>query len=267
MKSYIVALDLHGTLLDLNWKISAGQETALAERLNEIKDIADVYLCTGNDFSFVESYVPAEVMSHVKGCILESGCVLNNLSQDICLTTSDTIDKASRLQSYLEKKQYPFVKYFGQRKTTVTLFTCDEQSGESPEKYHDLVDKDLKSSEFGEDFYITYSNVALDIVPINHSKWYTLKKIAQDTGEDCKIISFMDSYNDKEVVKYSDYSFLPQNASDSLIQYLRAHTKLIFPVGKFHFFRGIAYLCSEKYTEAVVAGLRFFKHADKHKKI
>jgi len=250
MKNFLVALDLHGTLLDLGWEIQPELIPDLVNAITYLSPIANFYICTGNDFKFVTKHIPKSVLSLITGCILETGCILNNN----CLTGENTQKKAYELKKYFQERQYSFVKYFGERKTTITLFTCDEQGGEPPEKYLQTISQDLQNSTFKNDFYITYSNVAFDIIPANYSKWNTLKTIKGNTSHE--IICFMDSYNDKEIALYSDYTILPQNTTENLFNYLKQHQKSISPLENFDFSQKQAYLCEDNYTLAVINGLK-----------
>jgi len=258
MKRYIIALDLHGTLLDLNWKISRGHQSELVSLLKEISHIADIYVCTGNDHTFVEKYVPADILKCVDGCVLETGCMIYKTSQKNFLTNDNTISKVSSLHEFFKAKKYPFVKYFANREASISMFTCDESGGEEPVKYYETVRNDLQNHEYSDLFYVTWSNVAIDIIPIDISKWNALKHISEDR---C-IISFMDSFNDKEIALNSDYSFLPKNASVELINYLRSNTKLVFPLSKFHFLRDYAYVTESSYTKSIIEGLSTFKKSE-----
>ena len=121
---------------------------------------------------------------------------------------------------------------------------------------YDIINSDLLKHKYGKDFYITWSNVAFDIIPKNFSKWDTLKKIAQDR----QIISFLDSYNDCSLAQFSNFTFLPKNSSEKLIFYLRKHNKLIFPLNAFHFCKNQCYISEKSYTEAVIEGLTYLKN-------
>ena len=250
MKKYIIALDLHGTLLDLNWKIKPDLENDLKNVLTNLIPNVDFYICTGNNFSFVEKYVPKDIFDLINGFILETGCILNQT----ILTDHEIISKINILKDYLIKKQYPFIKFFADRKSSISIFTCDEYGGEPPERYLDTITNDLQTHEYQNDFYVTYSNVAIDIIPANFSKWNTLKTIKDNTS--CEIISFMDSYNDKDVALYSDYTILPNNSSHELLNYLKQNNKNIIPLKDFAFSQKQAYFCDDKYTLAVINGLK-----------
>jgi hydroxymethylpyrimidine pyrophosphatase-like HAD family hydrolase len=255
MKDFIVAIDLHGTLLDENWKISEFAKDNLVRLLKEMQEKADFYICTGNDYSFIKEYIPRDLFNTINGFVCESGCVTIQNNKKTILTDEKLMQKSFELAVYLKKKNYPFLKYFGNRETTVTLFTKDEKGGESPENYYDILNADLQNYEFKDDFYIAWSNVAFDIIPTGFSKWNSLQKIAENKT----IVSFMDSYNDKEIAMFSDYTIMPLNVSDKLIEYLRENGSLIFPLDKFHIYKHSNFISKKTYTDAVIEGLKYIK--------
>jgi hypothetical protein len=68
----------------------------------------------------------------------------------------------------------------------------------------------------------------------------------------------MDSYNDKEIAKNADFTFLPRNSSAELIRYLHVNQKLVFPIGKFPVMRHQCYTSEHSYAAGVVDGMRRF---------
>ena len=255
MKKYVVALDLHGTLLDEKWEIPSRLQKELINLLNDLSPVVEFYICTGNDYSFVEKHIPGEVIKLIDGFILETGCIVYSNGVKEYRTPEKTRKEAEALKHYLSKKNYPFVKYFGERESTITLFTADENGGEAPERFYDIINSDLLSHKYGKNFYITWSNVAFDIIPNKFSKWDTLYKISQNR----LIFSFLDSYNDSGIARYSDFTFLPKNSSDKLLFYLRKNNKLIFRLKSFHLFKNQCYISDKSFTEAVIEGLDYLK--------
>ena len=255
MKKVIIALDLHGTLLDVNWKITTGNRELLLGLLNDMSPYVDFYICTGNDYSFVEKYVDKDILNLIHGFVLESGCLAYKSSQKTVLTDESTTRKTKELEEYLKSLKLPFIKYFAKREASISIFTCDESGGEVPAKFYEIIKYELDHHEYKDDFCVTWSNVAIDIIPTGYSKWNTLKKHAEDKT----IISFMDSFNDKEIALYSDYCILPANSSEELIFYLRNNNRLIFPLKQSHFIKNHGYIASTKYTDAVIEGLNYLK--------
>ncbi|MFH1760820.1 MAG: hypothetical protein ABIA63_06935, partial [bacterium] len=54
---YLVGIDLHGTLLDDQWEIKDHLKEPLAEKLEHLKDFCGVYVCSGNDLTFIKKYI------------------------------------------------------------------------------------------------------------------------------------------------------------------------------------------------------------------
>ena len=74
---YVIGVDLHGTLLDERWQIENVAKKELIDAIRSIKDFCKVYVCSGNDLTFVKEYVPIELRKHFDGYILETGCVIS----------------------------------------------------------------------------------------------------------------------------------------------------------------------------------------------
>ena len=255
MINYMIAIDLHGTLLGMRWDISPQLTQELCDILDYFGAIAEIYVCTGNDSSFVQKHLPRDIHSRITGLILESGCILERSGRVEYLTTAQSVQHIKSIETFLKSRQYPFAKYFATRESTISIFTTDENGGEFPEQFADIVASDLKSHEYGDEFYLTWSNVAIDIIPAGVSKWSALQSVADGKT----LVSFMDSYNDKEIALYSDFTFLPQNTAPALISHLRANNTLVFPLSRFYFLKGSSFLCQKSYTEAVIEGLHYLK--------
>ncbi|MCL2063285.1 MAG: HAD hydrolase family protein [Candidatus Cloacimonetes bacterium] len=284
MKKYIIAFDLHGTLLDLNWNISNEHLQEILSLLNDLNSIADFFIITGNDYSFVEKHLPKELIDMMSGFVLETGSYIlmpkykfdkDNTLLSIYLDDMESSNKhcshdwikiCNELLAYFQEKKYSFIKYFGNRKASISIFTCDENGGEDPLKFYDIIQNDLNQHKFGDLFFLTWSNVALDIIPNDVSKWIALKSIAEYLNNQINfqspisIISFVDSYNDREIAEYSNYSILPSNCSKSLIEHLRKKNKLVLPLNRFHFIENLVYISENKYTLGVIEGLKFLKN-------
>jgi len=263
MKKYIIAIDLHGTLLDDKWKISKRHHYELITLIKELKEYVSFYICTGNDYDFVVEHLPEEIVRNMNGFILETGCIMYKNENKTYLTSEKIRREAIELQNYFYAKDYYFIKQQGKRESTITLFTSDKKSGRSPEFYYDIIYKDLQQHKFKDNFYITWSNVAIDIIPREMSKWYTLKNIKDKLyfEDNSYIISFVDSYNDKEIANFSNYTFLPLNSSSKLIDYLRYNNKLIFKTNKFHTMINQCYKSDKLFSEAVIDGLNQLKES------
>jgi len=253
-KEYVIAIDLHGTLLNMRWKIAPEQREPLLAILEQVASIADIYICSGNDFDFIRQYVEPEVLAYMAGCVLETGCVLHDFTTQTYLIDEGTRLKVKELEKGLMAKKYPFVKYFGKREATISLFTRNEFGGEPPQRFFDMVQHDIDRHKYADLFYLTFSNVALDIIPIGYTKWGTIDQIAEGRP----VVSFIDSYNDREIALYSHMTFMPKNSANVLREYLIQHQRSVLPIEAFTFQEGTACLCSKKYTEGVIEGLELF---------
>jgi len=253
-KKYVIAVDLHGTLLNSHWKISERLRRPLLSALEQVASVADVYICSGNDFSFIQQYVGEDILAHMKGCVLESGCLLHDFTTPTYLIDEDLHYKVKELEKYLMAKKFPFIKYFGKREATISLFTCDENGGDPPKRYFDIIQHDLDRHKYADLFYLTFSNVALDIIPYGYSKWSAISHIADART----VVAFIDSYNDREIALYSHITFLPKNSSPVLIEYLTQNQKSVMPVEAYQFAEDTACMLSKKYTEGVIEGLEHF---------
>jgi len=258
MKKTIIAIDLHGTLLDLDWTITKKSRDELISLLNKMKANFDFYICTGNDFTFVEKYIDKEILKTIHGYILESGCVVYKSHNKTLLTDDITIRKAKEIEEHFISLKLPFIKHFAKRETSVSIFTYDENGGEEPVKHFETIFDILSKHKHADSFYATWSNVAIDIIPNGYTKWTALKECANDSF----VISFMDSNNDKEIALNSDLCIMPNNVSHELIAHLRNNNKLVYQLDKFHFLRNNGYITESSYTKGVIEGLKYLKSQD-----
>ena len=208
----IAAIDLHGTLLNSNWEISKEQNSSLIKLLTKLSASIDFYICTGNDVSFLEQQLAKELLTCFKGYILETGCTLYTNNTITNLTEEKTVTLIKELEALIKRENYNYIKYFAKRHTTISIFTKDENGGVNPEILYPQICDFISKEQYSKDVYVTYSDVAVDIVPQANNKYTGIKKIANNK----EIIAVADSYNDVELLAYSDYVFLPANYSSSL---------------------------------------------------
>ena len=205
---YILGIDLHGTLLDCKWQIDRSHEQDLVQLLAKIKKYAEVFVCTGNDYSFIEKYLPDSVIRAMSGFVLETGCLLRAEGKQKRLTDPQTVSRIKQLEQDLKKIKFSQVLYFAQRDTTVSMFTRDEQGGSDPQDLFNRVIQWIEESEYQGLFNITHSSVAVDIIPVGFDKYRGLSEF----GGGREIISIADSRNDLSMISKADYSFVPANA-------------------------------------------------------
>jgi hydroxymethylpyrimidine pyrophosphatase-like HAD family hydrolase len=245
MKKDIIAIDLHGTLLDEHWRFPENLLTEFKRLYAVLKDRFDFYLCTGNDISFLNRYLSSDLLDCFTAFILETGAVFANSKEEKVLIKEDILGKKNELEVILKQQGFEFIKYFAQRKASISLFTITEDSGENPELYYPLIKRYVENSEYNEQFYVTYSNVAIDIIPRGISKYTGLKQICHEQ----RIISLLDSMNDFDLAVNSDICFLPGNSTETLLKSVEFKG--------IEFFNHIdkIYLCRKNYGEAVIEAL------------
>jgi len=209
-KDFCIGIDLHGTLLDKKEKIDKRFHKPLEHIIRKLKTKAKIYLCTGNDLPFVKEVVPKEIFNLLDGCVLETGCVVSKGGKEI-VGTSEKIQKLSQvLKRELEGKRFPEVTEFRRRLTTVSLF-C-----KSPKKFFEKVNGFVENSRYGKDFSVTYSSVAVDVIPKGYDKYVGMKMVSHG-----KIIGIADSMNDFNLLLKSDFSFVPSNCPQEVIDKLK----------------------------------------------
>ena len=223
---YIIGIDLHGTLLDEQWAIKDEIKQDLITQLNEVKKIAKVYVCSGNDITFIHKYIPEDVVKCFDGYVLETGCVVSEGNEEKIIIPQDLIAVIKELESKLKEKNFKQVKYFGRRLITISLFTKDEFSGTDPVEFFPQAMSVVKDLGFEDKVLVTHSNVAIDIIPKGYNKFTGLKYVA---GED-QTIGIADSLNDLALITDADYAFIPANASINLVEKLKSLGKEIVAI-------------------------------------
>ncbi len=227
---YCIGIDLHGTLLDNDWEIKPQVKEELIFELKRISEFGAVYICTGNDLTFIHKHVPEDVRRLLAGYILETGCVVSDENKETIIIPNENIAVIKKLRQVLEQEFGAKTKYFGRRLITISMFTKDEFDGEDPENLHSEVKEFVDKSEFKNYVHVTHSNVAVDIIPINSHKFTGLKYVAGDA----KTIGIADSLNDFDLILNADFSFLPSNASPKIETELKKYNKKIEILEKFY---------------------------------
>jgi hydroxymethylpyrimidine pyrophosphatase-like HAD family hydrolase len=209
--AYIVGLDLHGTLLEPGEVIREELVPEITHALERVRQRALVYLCTGNDKSFVDRKVPESIREILDGYVLETGC---SISQDkdteTVLTTMDERRTIKNLERLLKIQEFPEVNYFAHRLTSIAMFTDD------PPGFFIRVKGFVDETEFREDVDVIYSSVAVDIIPKGYNKFRGLHAAAEGR----KTIGIADSINDLPLLMESDYAFSPKNLAPGIIEIL-----------------------------------------------
>lgn len=255
MNKKVLAIDLHGTLIDHQWNFP---DQLLKEFIiihDQLKQFFDFYICTGNNLDFVIHYLPKPLISCFKGFILETGAVFSDGYDEEILISSDLIREIMELKNQIEAQNYSFIKYFANRSASISAFTRSEFEGESPEQYVKIIDDFVKKSNLSDKVYTTYSNVAIDIIPNGISKLTGIQSIAEKKF----IISLLDSMNDVDLAIHSNICFLPSNASPDLLnivphQSINAFLPQLNEINQSE--TGNVFLCQKSYSYGVLEALR-----------
>jgi len=206
-RDFIVGIDLHGTLLEPGEKFPEELVVPIAQELDRLKSKALLWLCTGNDLSFVRKKVPEPVLEMLDGYVLETGCSVSRdkLSEEV-ITTDEERKTIRDLEKMLRQMKFAELDYFAHRLTTISMF-CKE-----PRNFFSKVKAVVDRTEFQSRVQVTYSSVAVDILPKGYDKYRGLYAVSEGR----KTIGVADSVNDQNLLLRSDYAFAPSNFAREL---------------------------------------------------
>ncbi len=224
---YIISIDLHGTLLDKDENLSKGSAEKLTLLLKTKPENVKTFICTGNDLSFIKRKLGNDVFNLFDGAVLETGVVISlDKKNEEILVNNSVVKQIKELQEKLIKDDFKEIYKFANRIASISMFTNFE---ESVFNFYDKI-KDNPSID-SDQFRVTYSNVAVDILPKGFNKFTGIKEIEKRISEkskvkvNSKIIAIADSVNDYELLKNADISFLPKNGNLDVIQDLEIEGK------------------------------------------
>ncbi|HPM01338.1 MAG TPA: hypothetical protein PK816_04190 [Candidatus Cloacimonadota bacterium] len=252
MKKDIIAIDLHGTLLNEHWKLPERQAKAFWSLFSELKHCYDFYICTGNDYSFLTRYLTSDFLTCFTGFILETGCVYRENGLEQILISPQLTACVKQLESDLKSADFPFIHYFATRKASISMFTHTEQTGTAPDLHYPEIKSFMANHPLANLFYVTWSNVAIDIIPKSVSKLTGVQNIADGR----RIISLVDSMNDFDLAVQSDLCFLPANSSKKLLENISYEKIDMFR--EIQHSKGI-YLCNKSYSEGVIEAMSLIR--------
>jgi len=208
---YIIGLDLHGTLLEPGEVLRDELVPEIARALSAVREKALIYLCTGNDLSFVDQKVPRNLRELLDGYVLETGCsVSNDKKAETMLTSLEDRNKIKELERLLNRQGFVELNYFAHRLTSIAMFT------ENPPGFFKKVKEFVDSTPFKESVDVIYSSVAVDIIPRGYNKFRGLVAAAQGR----KTIGVADSVNDLPLLIYADHAFAPANLAPQVAGFL-----------------------------------------------
>ncbi len=210
--TYAVGIDLHGTLLNEDWKID--DESLLLSSLNSLTDKCNLYICTGNDLHFIEEYIPLQVRSVFDGFILESGAVISDGIKEQVLISDELKAIIKKTEEDLKELKIPEILFFARRLASISMFTKNKTSGTHPYKLWEYISAFIAQKTYAKYLSVTHSDVAVDIFPAAVSKFTAFDMISSNQHK----IAIADSFNDWDFLAFSDLSCLPANACSHLEQ-------------------------------------------------
>ncbi len=222
-----IGIDMHGTLVPSDTEDVAAQHVgALIEamRAARVKAGARLYLCTGNDFAYVRERLNPAVLSEFTGFVLECGCVVRSGSTTEVLVSPETTFSMRRLETELRNARLPGLRFFGHREAIVTAFNAwpdGDPSSKASAETLDLLASTVRSvvAEMNMECRVSVmkAGVAVDVVPVGHSKLTGLLFVAGSTDT----FAIADSMNDADLLLGTDRALIPLDAQRDLIDHIR----------------------------------------------
>jgi hydroxymethylpyrimidine pyrophosphatase-like HAD family hydrolase len=225
-RQFAAGIDLHGTLLDPGWQVPPALRNDLVGALEYIRPVCELFLCTGNDLTFVYDHLGHELPALFDGFVLETGCVVSHGNDEEILVPDDVLSKVKELEMRLQEAHLPGVQYFGRRLATISLFTKTEAGGADPAHLYPRVKDEVQRMGYGEDVLVTHSDVAVDIIPGGFNKYTGLRQATEAPV----LIGIADSLNDLHLIESAEMAFLPANASPALLKELHGRGREVFPI-------------------------------------
>ncbi|MBN2858231.1 MAG: HAD hydrolase family protein [Candidatus Delongbacteria bacterium] len=206
-----IGIDLHGTLITNDEFLAEGSEETLKELLGSKPENIRLYICTGNDLSFLKRKIPG-ILSYFDGAVLETGCVVSeDMENEEIIVTQNIVDQIKDLENTLIDCDYPEVYKFGRRLSTISMFT---KYGSPLEDFYQKISDELKYIDYAR---VTRSSVAVDIIPSKHDKFNGLEFFGKSKDV---FVAVADSLNDLEWLKKADLPFMPGNSDPVTVDIL-----------------------------------------------
>lgn len=256
-REYAVGIDLHGTLLDDSWQIPERLVEELTRALRSIKDRCELFLCTGNDLTFVHGHIAHHFSTLFDGFVLETGCVVSDGSVEDVLVPPRPLSALRELEERLRDEPLPGIEYFARRLATISMFTKTERGGQDPTHLYPRVMEKVEELGYGEEVLVTHSDVAVDIIPGGFNKLTGLRHAAEAPS----LIGIADSLNDVHLIADAHRAFLPANASPALMRAVRDRGRHVEPLEMCDPTSNRTIAISESsHTEGVIEILQFLRH-------
>lgn len=143
-RGFAVGIDLHGTLLDDSWQVPDRLVEELTAGLQSIQPSCELFLCTGNDLTFIHEHIGQDLLSLFDGFVLETGCVVSHGSSEEVLVPQKPLSVMQELERRLRDDPLPGIQYFARRLATISMFTKTERGGPDPTQLHPRVMREVE---------------------------------------------------------------------------------------------------------------------------
>ena len=221
--SLMLGLDLHGTLLEPGEIVRPELVEPVASALRSVRGSVLRFLCTGNDLEFVRRKVPGPILAEIDGHVLETGCSMSpDGEREQVLTSEEERADIRHLEARLRHTGFYEIDYFAHRLTTISMFCQD------PRGFCKRVEEFVRQTPFCDRVYITYSSVAVDILPKGYNKHRGLEMVAAGKPT----IGVADSMNDRALLEEADFALAPANMAPELRPLLEKKGRKIVPIEK-----------------------------------
>ena len=256
-RNFAVGIDLHGTLLDENWQVPDRLAEDLHTALRAIHPACELFLCTGNDLTFVHEHLGRDLSGLFDGFVLETGCVVSRGAEEEVLVPRERISLLREVEHHLRDQALPGVRYFARRLATISLFTKTELGGPDPAGLYPQVLREIEGMGYAEEVMVTHSDVAVDIIPSGFNKYTGLRQASEAPS----LIGIADSLNDLHLIANADRAFLPANASPALLTELSEGGRQVKPLEECgRPSSGTIAIAEFHHTEAVIEILKFLRY-------
>lgn len=225
-RPFAVGIDLHGTLLDERWQVPDRLRGELEVSLGSVRPFCELFLCTGNDLTFLHEHIQPRLLGLFDGFVLETGCVSSDGESEEVLVPPEILSTIKSLETQLRDRALPEVRYFARRLATISLFTKTEGGGPNPTRLFREVRRAVQEMGYEAEVLVTHSDVAVDIIPSGFNKFRGLRLASEAPS----LIGIADSLNDLHLIENADISFLPANASPALMEALEVRGRKVRPL-------------------------------------
>jgi len=208
----LLGIDLHGTLLDPDETFPMDQLDETCDLLAQLSTRICAVACTGNDLSFVASVLPLPLLRQLEGFVLETGCsyAASVEGPEVVYVPDEICILRDELELRLREQNFSEVTRFGRRLASISLFTSN------PRSFADRVAKIIQGWGFADAFSVTYSSVAIDIIPHGYDKLSGLRRAAGSAP----LYGIADSVNDLPLLAGADLAFAPANLAEEATKQL-----------------------------------------------